>query len=111
MTIEAAIFDTPAIVPVFNPSIPDEYEEFFQRNWLNKHFSFLVQKDTVGLARTPEELMAQIKHALDDPSWLRGGRKKICENLLGPLDGNATERLADYVVNTARKNRMTRNGK
>jgi len=34
MTIEAAIFDTPTIVPTFNPLISEEYDQFFKKNWL-----------------------------------------------------------------------------
>ncbi|MBN1663173.1 MAG: hypothetical protein JW943_06190 [Deltaproteobacteria bacterium] len=102
MTVEAAIFDTPTIVPVFNPSMSEEYERFFRQDWLNKHFHFLVEKDTVALAQSPDELIAAIVRALDDRSWLSEGRKKIRENLLGPLDGRATERLAQAVVKSAR---------
>ncbi len=103
MTIEAAIFDTPTIVPTFNPIMPEEYEAYFKQNWLKRHFRFLVEQDALALANTPEELMSGVRRSLDDPSWLAQGRKKIRENLLGPLDGRATERLALAAVNLARQ--------
>lgn len=101
MTVEAAIFDTPTIIPTFNPSMPEDYEHFFEANWLKKHFRFLMQEDTVVLAKSPEELIAAIRHALNNPSSHKEGRRKIREQLLGPLDGKSTERLADVTVKLA----------
>ncbi len=101
MTIEAAIFDTPTVVPAFNPIMAEEYEQFFQHGWLKKHFRFLVDEGTIALVNSPEELMGAIRRALADPTWFAEGRKKIREKLFGPLDGMATERLARIVVEYA----------
>ena len=100
-TVEAAIFDTPIIVPTFNPLMPDEYGALFEHDWLRKHFRFLVAEDTVAVAHSPGELMASLRRALEDRSWMAGGRSKIRETVLGPLDGRATERLARAAVQTA----------
>ena len=105
MTVEAAIFDTPSVVPVFNPLIPEEYDRFFRENWLQKHFRFLVDEDAVSLARAPDELIDAVRRALGDRLWLSEGRRKVRENILGPLDGRATERLASAVVESARRGR------
>jgi hypothetical protein len=101
MSIETAIFDTPTIVPTFNPLVPEEYDRFFQQNWLNKHFRFLVEETTVALASSPDELIAAVRRALADRTWLAEGRRKIRDHLLGPLDGRATERLARTAVQCA----------
>ena len=103
MTVEAAIFDTPTIVPAFNPIMAGEYNRFFQQNWLKKHFRFLVEEETIALADSPDELVAGVRRALADRAWLAQGRKKIRENLLGPLDGRATERLACAAIDCAIK--------
>ena len=105
MTIEAAIFDTPTVVPTFNPIMSEEYEAFFKQKWLNKHFRFLVEEDTIALAKSPDELIAALRRALADRSWLAEGRKKIRNSLLGPLDGRSTERLARTAVEFARQNK------
>lgn len=102
MTVEAAIFDTPTIVPAFNPAIPEEYERFFHSNWLNQHLRFLVEEGQVPIPKTPDELIAAVRHALADRSWLAQGSKAIREHVLGPLDGHATERLARTIVESAR---------
>ncbi|MBI4915358.1 MAG: hypothetical protein HY825_05870 [Acidobacteria bacterium] len=107
-TVEAAIFDTPTIVPTFNPLIPEEYGRMFHEDWLRKHFRFLVQEDTVCLARAAEDLVPAVRRALSDRSWLAEGRRKIRENVLGPLDGKATQRLASAAVEGARRGRARR---
>lgn len=104
MTVEAAIFDTPTIVPAFNPYLSEDYDRFFQQHWLKKHFRYLVEEETIGLAYSPEELIAGIRRALVDRTWLAEGRRKIRKHLLGPLDGRATERLARIAVACAREN-------
>jgi hypothetical protein len=108
MTIETAIFDTPTIVPAFNPIMPEEYEQFFRENWLNKHFRFLVEEDTICLVNSPDELIEAVRRALADRTWLTEGRRKIREHLLGPLDGRATERLARVAVECASQNAKRR---
>ncbi len=103
MTIEAAIFDTPTVVPTFNPIIPDHYANTFERNWLKKHFSFLLEADAVAVARTPQEAIAAVSRALSDPTWMQAGRRRVRDELIGPLDGKATERMAELAVQTARR--------
>lgn len=105
MSIEAAIFDTPTIVPISNSHISEEYNSFFQKNWLQKHFRFLVEEEAVALANTSEELINAIRRAFADKSWLAKGREKIRQHMLGPLDGTATARLARAAVELAMKNR------
>jgi hypothetical protein len=102
MVVEAAIFDTPTIVPAFNPLIPEEYERYFESGWLNQHLRFLVEADRVAVPRTQDELAAAIRRALADRSWLAEGRKAIRDYVLGPLDGRSTERLAGAVIESAR---------
>jgi hypothetical protein len=108
MSIETAIFDTPTILPTFNPHISEEYSQFFQKNWLKKHFRFLVEEETIGLANSPTELVDAVRKALADRTWLAEGREKIRRHMLGPLDGRATERLAGVAVEWALKNRSYR---
>lgn len=105
MSVEAAIFDTPTIVPTFNPLMSGDFEEFLGRNTLKKHFRFLVEEKALCLASTPDELIAAVKLALADRAWMNEGRQKIRDHLLGPLDGRATKRLARVVIDCARQNK------
>jgi len=106
MTIEAAIFDTPTIVPTFNPIMSEEYDQYFKQICLTKHFRFLIEANAICLADTPDELAHAIHRALADPNWFAEGRQRIRDYVTGPLDGRATERLAAVAVESAKHNGM-----
>ncbi len=105
MAVEAAIFDTPTVVPAFNPAIPEEYERHFRSGWLNQHLRFLVQEARVPVPKTPDELIEAVRQALADRSSFARGLEAIREHVLGPLDGRSTQRLADAVIRSAREGR------
>ncbi len=56
MTIETAIFDTPTVMPAFNPFTRKEYGAFFEEIWLRRHFRWIVEEDLVPVAHGLEEL-------------------------------------------------------
>jgi hypothetical protein len=101
MCIEAAIFDTPTVVPAFNEYMPEVFDAYFRETWLDQHFGRLNRNDWVPVARTGADMIAWINKALSDKSWYSEGREEIRGELLGPLDGNATERFADVVIRAA----------
>lgn len=105
MAVEPVIFDTPTIVPAFNPAIPEEFERYFRSGWLKQHLRFMVREGQVPVPSTPEELIAAIRNALADPTWLAEGRKAIREYVLGPLDGKATQRLGTAAIESAVRGR------
>jgi len=86
----------------------EEYEQFFKKNWLQKHFRFIVEENTIALVNSSDELITAVRRALDDRTWLAQGRKKIRDYVIGPLDGRATERLAGVVVECASQGKWTR---
>jgi len=67
-----------------------------------------AETNWVPLARSATEMVTFINRALSDRSWYWGGRQKIREEILGPLDGRATERFADVVLRGARRNVVNR---
>lgn len=98
MVVEAAIFDTPVVVPVFNEYMPDVFENYFRQTWLNQHFGRIYQNDWAPVVKQPEDMIFAINHALADPGWYRDGRRQIRENILGLLDGQATKRFSDFIL-------------
>jgi hypothetical protein len=100
MCIESAIFDTPTVIPVFNEYMPEVFDAYFERTWLRKHFSRLYKNDWVPVLRSGEEMIAGINRALADPTWYQEGRERIRQEFLGPLDGRATERFAQTILDT-----------
>lgn len=101
MCIEAAIFDVPTIVPVFNEYMPDVFEAYFRQTWLNQHFGRLYANDWVPIVRDPASMVEAINRALADPAWYAEGRAQIRREFLEPLDGRAAERFADVIMRTA----------
>jgi hypothetical protein len=101
MCIEAAIFDTPTIVPVFNEYMPEVFETYFRQTWLNQHFGRLYQRDWVPVLRDADGLIDAVNRALAEPDWYQNGRAQIRAELLGPLDGKATERFATIILKHA----------
>lgn len=104
MTIEAAIFDTPTIVPSFNPIMSEEYDQYFKKICLTKHFQYLLKEKTVSIAENSDELINAIRKAIADPTWFAEGRQKIRDYVIGSMDGKATERLAGIAVKYASQN-------
>jgi len=101
MAVEPAIFDTPTVVPVFNQYMPEEYNRFFDKYWMRMHFRFLSERRLLPFPRSSEEMVDAVCRALDDRSWMREERRTIREEVFGPLDGRATERLAEAALRTA----------
>jgi hypothetical protein len=101
MSIETAIFDTPTVVPVFNEYMPEVFDAYFEETWLNQHFGRLHENNWVPIVRSGADMVAAVNKALFDRSWYREGRNKIREEFLGPLDGKATERLAEVILRVA----------
>src|SRR5690606_29255115 len=54
MCIEAAIFDTPTVVPVFNDYMPEQFAAYFESTWLQQHFRRL--RDQIGRASCRERV-------------------------------------------------------
>lgn len=105
MSIEPAIFDTPTIIPVFNEYMPEVFEQYFRQTWLNQHFGRLYKNDWIPIVRSADTMIEAIRHALNDRSWYSAGRQHIREELLGPLDGKATERLSQSILDVASKSK------
>jgi len=98
MAIEPSIFDTPTLIPVFNQYTTDEFREFFDIHWMNKHFRFLKARNLLPFAFSEDEMIDGINRFLEEPSWMADGREAIRRELLGPLDGGATGRFVDAIA-------------
>jgi len=104
MSIESAIFDTPTIVPVFNEYLPESYSAYVEKMWLTQHFKQLYINEWVPVLRSGRAMVEEINRALTNPNLYAEGRAKIREEILGPLDGKATERFAKVIIQAASGN-------
>ncbi len=101
ITIEAAIFDTPTIVPLFHtyqPELGKRQYDFHLRN----HFKRLHDLDLVPFANTPEELLQMVNRLLIDKSWYRKQRAQLVREYIQYTDGCSTKRLVDLIMKVMR---------
>ncbi len=108
MSIEPALFDTPTVVPVFNEYMPEVFEDYFEKTWIQQHFSRLYKNDWVPIVRSGTAMVEAVNHALSDKSWYHEGREHIRHEFLGPVDGSATERFAQIIMNAAKNGNQER---
>ncbi len=101
LSIDAAIFDTPAICIGFDDvGKPQPY-------WLSvlrlydsfDHYEKLVATNGVRVSKKVDELAKDINEYLEFPNKDSDGRKKIVETFVGKFDGKSVIRLVDVISN------------
>ena len=97
VTIEAAIFDTPIVFPTFNPRQQNLLDEFYKKNYWEKHFKKLIEDNVIMLHDTPAKLIDGINSYLEDPESHKSKRIKIVKDYVHYTDGSSTKRLVDLI--------------
>lgn len=103
MTIEAAIFDTPVIVPTFHLYQPEIAKQYFKARVFGRHFDRIQKLKLVPIAATPEQLLADINQALTDRTWNQRERAQLVRDYVQFTDGQSTRRLAELIVDLAKQ--------
>ncbi len=98
LTLEAAIFDTPTVVPIFHTYQPERGRDYFAKVVLGKHFRRIEQLDLAPIVCQPEEYIPAINHCLVEPTWYRTQRAQLVREYVHFTDGRSVERLADLMV-------------
>lgn len=93
VTLEAAIFDRPTVVPVFHPYQPERAQSYFKTWVLGKHFRRLEKLDLVPIIRRQEDFAPALSRCLLNPEWYRHQRKQMVREYVYFTDGRSTERL------------------
>ncbi len=101
ITLEAAIFDRPTLVPIFHPYQPERARQYFSTWVLGKHFGRLERLDLVPILRQPEAFAAAIRRCLQEPTWYQPQRAQLVGDYVHFTDGRSTERLAELVSRLA----------
>lgn len=100
IALEAAIFDTPAILVAFNGYETDAELPWHKRLSVamdnTKHYHEDVE-GTGGVWRVnnEQELIAAVKGYLENPALHHEGRTRLVTKLVGPTDGQAGKRIFD----------------
>ncbi len=102
ITLEAAIFDRPTIVPIFHPYQPERARKYFNTWVLGKHFGRIERLDLVPIIRQQADFVPAIRKAMEEPTWYQAQRAKLVRDYVHFTDGSSTRRLADHTMLIAR---------
>ena len=103
ISLEAAIFDRPTLVPTFHPYQPERAEDYFNTWVFGKHFGRIEELDLIPIIRQLDEFGPAIRRCLEEPGWYLEGRARLVSDYVGETDGQATVRLADLALAFAAK--------
>lgn len=101
MTIEAAVFDTPVIVPVFHLYQQEMCERYYRTRVFGRHFGRIQQRNLVPILYGPTETLEAINRCIEEPGWMSEQRKELVQDYCQFTDGRSTPRLADLVLRLA----------
>ncbi len=99
-TIEAAIFDTPVVVPVYSTLQPEHAAAQFDRFTLARHFKPILENGWVPITRSPEETEREMAAFLESPGKGRDRRKQLVDNYVHFRDGKSAQRVARWIANS-----------
>jgi hypothetical protein len=96
LTLDAALCDRPVVNVAFDlsPQGPPSQRAADKYYTHYDHYRTVVETGAVQLARSPQELLAQVAAYLRDPGLDREGRRRVADLWCGPRDGDAGRRLA-----------------
>jgi CDP-glycerol glycerophosphotransferase (TagB/SpsB family) len=101
--LEAAIFDTPTVVPIYSDLQPDHAAALFVRWTLARHYKPIAEHNLVPITRSYKETRTAIEEALTQPGKYANGRKAIVDNYVYYRDNNSSRRVAQWIANIARR--------
>lgn len=105
MALDAIAFDTPVISLAFDGDLVRPPNDSYLLEYAYEHYKPLVAARGTWMVGSYAELDRAIQGYLSDPTIHAEGRKIIREEHIEPLDGRASQRLVDYLVESARKAR------
>lgn len=100
ITIEAAVFDTPTIFPVYHHYQPGLGNHFYN-TILKKHHKRLRELDLVPFVEKKEDFLPAILKCLKEPDWYSSKRKMLASEYVCIPDGRSTNRLVKFLTENA----------
>ncbi len=99
--LEAAIFDTPTVVPIYSDLQPEHAAAQFVRWTLARHYKPLVENQWIAATRSYQETRGAIEEAFTRPSKYSEGRKAIVDQYVYYRDNRCHERVAEWIATIA----------
>lgn len=108
LALDAIAFDTPVISLAFDGDLPRIPSDSFLLEYAFEHYKPIVASQGTWMVGSYDELDRAILTYLGNPEIHSEGRKIIREEQIEPLDGQASTRLIDYIVDSAQKARESK---
>jgi hypothetical protein len=101
--LEAAIFDTPTVCPVYSDIQPELAAAEWERGTLVRHFKPLADNHWIPITRSYEETRHEVEAAIKNPGGFAAGRKAIVDSYIYFRDGESAGRVAAWIATNARQ--------
>jgi hypothetical protein len=101
-TLDSAILDRPVIGIRFDQE-HDAPQDILYKEYDAEHYKPLVLSGGLRIAQTWDELLDLMCEAVHHPERDRARRRAMALNEAGPLDGRAADRVADVVLEIAKR--------
>jgi UDP-N-acetylglucosamine:LPS N-acetylglucosamine transferase len=98
--LDALVNDRPAVCVLYDEAAPAG-ESWALKNVSGEHYKALMESDAFYRATRFEEVTDGIERALARPEELSVSRKRVARDVVGEVDGKASERVADAIVDGA----------
>jgi UDP-N-acetylglucosamine:LPS N-acetylglucosamine transferase len=94
--LEAIVNDRPAVCVMFDEGAPPG-RQWAGLNVTGEHYRELIESSAFHRASSFDQLVAAIERALHAPGELHEERERAARQVVGEVDGRATERVVDAV--------------
>lgn len=98
IAIDACVRGKPVVTIGFNATADVPFERSVELYLREENMAKLLATGGASLSHNPEELLAKIKDALENPAAGETRREKLIEQQCFRLDGHAKDRVADAVL-------------
>ena len=105
LALDAAAFDVPVISLAFDGDLDRSGGDCFIEEYAFEHYKPIVSSEGTWMVGSYDALDRAISGYLADPSIHAAGRATIRRDHVEPLDGGASKRLVDCIVESAQRAR------
>jgi hypothetical protein len=95
--LDALVNDRPAVCVLYDEGSGNG-ESCALKNVSGEHYKSLIESDAFYRADRFEQVMVGIERALEKPNELAAERARVAREVVGVVDGRASERVADAVA-------------
>jgi hypothetical protein len=99
--LDALVNDRPAVCVLYDEGAPTG-ESWAAKNVVGKHYEELAASGAFYRAGSFDEVVSGLGRALSDPAELAEARRRVVREVVGEVDGRATERAVDAIAEVVR---------